>query len=138
MEDVQLMELAGRSAGSFRLCSLEVCISLDARKTSTEIAPWHHVKEEGEKGKDRCSPQKPGCNDGPDRSLLDEIKQHCADHVRYLPTLRQKYLGRLSVGQQKKVEYETIKRIMESRHASCRATGPPKAFGPYSFSERTW
>jgi exonuclease 3'-5' domain-containing protein 1 len=130
VHDIQLMENAARPAGQRRLLSgLNRCMELDAGLSFTERTGWKTVKENGVR---LFVPEKGGSYEVFNRRPLSlELLKYCANDVVYLPTLRSKYWGRLSVIWREEVLEEGRKRVRESQETGYKPNGSHKALGPW-------
>ncbi|KAI8943043.1 hypothetical protein NX059_001079 [Plenodomus lindquistii] len=127
--DIQLMELATRSASKRYLSGLAKCIERDLPMTPKERHDWKTCKERGVKLFDpKCGGSYAVFNLRP---LSPEIKEYCMQDVYLLPRLWLHYSLKLKPHWRKKVEDATLERIKLSQSANYNGKGSHKALGPW-------
>jgi exonuclease 3'-5' domain-containing protein 1 len=131
VQDVQLM--ACHTLGAHRLPGLQRCIRKDAGLDAKTREDWENTKTYGKR-----------CFLGGDYSQfavrpMDEwLQNYCANDVRWLPQLRQKYWQPLSAYEKKMVIFETEFRVKQSQAAVYQkhgALGPEWRWGEYGHPE---
>jgi exonuclease 3'-5' domain-containing protein 1 len=109
IQDIQLMENTSRSGtlwGKRLLHGLAKCIETDAPLSASEKQKWKDAKE---RALTLFAPEKGGSYELFDaRPLADDITGYCIQDVRFLPRLRDLYLGRLTQVWKSRVETETL------------------------------
>ncbi|KAL2017233.1 hypothetical protein VTK56DRAFT_2392 [Thermocarpiscus australiensis] len=134
VEDVQLMENAARRGRRAYLQGLERCITEVAPASDEEKKQWKEVKQAGIK---LFAPEKGGSYEVFNaRPLSVEIARYCVNDVRFLPQLRAIYWRRLSKGWRRRVEEETVNRVLVSQSEAWQPQAKENVFGPWEAPER--
>lgn len=134
VEDVQLMENASRLQSRRRfLNGLARCISRDAPISWEEREEWNEIKQQGV---DLFNPDRGGSYEVfNERPLTTEIKDYCVNDVRFLPQLRDKYLGMVCDYFKRSITAQTERRVRHSQHPLYDPHSEDKKYGPW---EREW
>jgi len=129
VEDVQLMEIAGRVPIRRQYLAGLAKLMLKSNIVSrSEANDWLLVKDAGLK---LFAPEKGGSFVVFDaRPLRPEIEAYCANDVRYLPRLHARYWNGLNGAWKYKVVAEAARRVAESQGPGYNPRGPDKAKGP--------
>ncbi|KAK5655309.1 hypothetical protein OQA88_5876 [Cercophora sp. LCS_1] len=130
IEDVQLMENAGRQFGNRDfIFGLDRCITRDLPITPAERAEWKEIKD---RGKALFAPEIGGSyavfNQRP---MAKDIERYCVNDVVLLPKLRNLYWQKLDVGWRWMVTVATAERVQESQSPSYQPQGESKRLSPW-------
>jgi len=127
--DIQLMELATRSFSKRHVNGLAKCMAQHVYMTTAERQTWVATKE---KGKKLFAPELGGNYEVFNvRPMLREIKEYCAQDVRFLPQLWKYYNDKMSPMWAVKVEAATKDRVKKSQAATFIGQGRHMALGPW-------
>ncbi len=130
VHDLQLLELATRSRAKDRVVGLGKCIRSDARLSTKVQKDWEAVKE---RGKALFSPEDGGSYEVFNiRPMLQDIIDYCAQDVVYLPILWNVYSQRIGKKWLKRVQQETVKRVLMSQAESYEPHGEHKVLSPWA------
>jgi exonuclease 3'-5' domain-containing protein 1 len=131
VEDVQLMENAGRDGAIWRkrfVSGLGRCIKNDT-VLDGDSKHWEDVQENGKK---LFAPERGGSYQVfNSRPLSADISSYCAHGVTFLPELRGKYWGKLNQEWKLRVGVETRARVASSQSKHYNPDGQDKALGPW-------
>lgn len=130
IQDVQLMENAGRPHGRKRLLNgLAKCIDRDLLLNTGAKQSWKANKD---RGLNLFHPDRGGSYEVFNvRPLREELKEYCVQDVLFLPALRNTYLSRLSPLWKQKVDVETRRRVLSSQASDYQPNNPNKSLGPW-------
>lgn len=130
IEDVQLMELATRTASKRLVNGLAKCIEGNPDIDHRERYAWRLVKDRGQRlfksGKD-------GYAIFDRRPLPEDVLEYCVQDVTFLPKLRDSYRANLCNASWRKIEEETLARIALSQSSSFNGKGRHMSLGPPSW-----
>ena len=130
IEDVQLMELATRSLSKRLVNGLAKCIENNSDIGYQEKRDWSAVKNRGQHlfktGKD-------GYAIFDRRPLPEDVQKYCVQDVAFLPKLRDSYRAKLCNAWWRKIQEETLARIVLSQSSSYNGRGRHMALGPPSW-----
>lgn len=132
IQDVQLMELAGRSGSKRLINGLSKCIEYESSMGYEKKREWREVKNRGRR---LFAPELGGSFAVFDhRPLTPEIIEYCAQDVQLLPDLRNVYRRKLCDAWWKKIAEETGARIRLSQSQNYNGKGRHMTLGPPSWS----
>ena len=127
--DVQLLKAATQPWAKW-LPGLRQCIEHDAQLSVNVLKDWQTVKANGRK---LFSAEHGGSYEVFNvRPLLQDIITYCAQDVVHLPILWSTYSAKLSKSWLKRVEAETVKRVMMSQAESYDPSGDYKVWSPWA------
>jgi exonuclease 3'-5' domain-containing protein 1 len=134
IEDLQLMELGGRSGSKRLIKGLAKAIEQDARLSAADSKAWKEVKDAGRK---LFAPELGGSFEVFDqRPLSAEVLKYSVQDVLYMPALRKNYLDQLTLVWKAKVEEEVIERIALSQSATFNGKGRHMAEGASAWQKK--
>lgn len=132
VQDLQLMEIAGRSGRRNYLNGLFRCVDRDCPLPYPRKQQWKESKELGAK---RFRPEEGGSYEVfNDRPLAKEIVAYCVEDVKLLPQLWRLYDSRLARAWRARVAVATEERIAFSQGDVYLGEGKHKALPPPGWS----
>ena len=130
VHDIQLLEVATRSWAKDRVAGLRKCIRSDARLATEVRQDWEAVKE---RGKALFAVEDGGSYEVFNiRPMLQDIVDYCAQDVVYLPVLWNVYSQKIGKKWLKRVQEETVKRVLMSQAESYEPHGEHKVLSPWA------
>ena len=130
VHDIQLLEVATRSWAKDRVVGLRQCIRSDARLTTRAQKDWEAMKA---RGKALFATEDGGSYEVFNiRPMLQDIIDYCAQDVVYLPVLWNVYSRKISKKWLKRVQEETVKRVLMSQAESYEPHGEHKVLSPWA------
>ena len=130
VHDIQLLEVATRSRAKDRVAGLGKCIRSDARLSTKVQRDCEAVKE---RGKALFRPEDGGSYEVFNiRPMLQDIIEYCAQDVVYLPILWNVYSQKIGKEWLKRVQQETVKRVLMSQAESYEPHGEHKVLSPWA------
>ena len=130
VHDIQLLEVATRSWAKDRVAGLRQCIRSDARLATKVRRDWEAVKE---RGKALFAAENGGSYEVFNtRPMLQDIVDYCAQDVVYLPVLWNVYSQKIGKKWLKRVQEETVKRVLMSQAESYEPHGEHKVLSPWA------
>ena len=129
VHDIQLLEVATRSRAKDRVVGLGKCIKFDARLTAEAQQDWEAIKGRGKalfNTKDGGSFEVFNT-----RPIPQDIVDYCAHDVVYLPVLWNVYSQKIGKKWLKRVQEETVKRVLMSQAESYDPHGEHKVLSPW-------
>ena len=134
VHDIQLLEVATRSWAKDRVVGLGQCIRSAAGLATEVQQDWEAMKE---RGKALFAAEDGGSYEVFNiRPMLQDIVDYCAQDVVYLPCLWNVYSQKISKRWLKRVQEETVKRILMSQAESYEPHGEHKVLSPWANTER--
>ncbi|ORY10439.1 ribonuclease H-like domain-containing protein [Clohesyomyces aquaticus] len=126
--DIQLMELATRTASKRCVNGLARCMERNLSMTFAERQVWVDTKEAGRK---LFAPERGGSYEVFNvRPMPDAIRKYCMQDVQYLPRLWQLYFSKMSAAWVASVEQEGRERVKLSQSSNFNGKGRHMALGP--------
>ena len=130
VHDIQLLEVATRSWAKDRVVGLRQCIRSDARLTNKVKKDWEAMKA---KGKALFATEDGGSYEVFNiRPMLQDIVHYCAQDVVYLPVLWNVYSQKIGKKWLKRVQEETVKRVLMAQAESYEPHGEHKVLSPWA------
>lgn len=130
VHDIQLLEVATRSWAKDRVAGLRQCIRSDARLATKVRRDWEAVKE---RGKALFAAENGGSYEVFNtRPMVQDIIDYCAQDVVYLPVLWNVYAQKIGKKWLKRVQEETVKRVLMSQAESYEPHGEHKVLSPWA------
>ncbi len=129
VQDIQLLENAGRPFNRRCVNGLAKCIEKDAMMTYSERSNWKAVKEEGRK---LFAPELGGSYEVFNtRPMAEEITKYCVQDVLFLPGLWSTYSAKVPAAWAEKVRLATLARVSLSQMVDYNGQGRHMALGPW-------
>ena len=130
VHDIQLLEVATRSWAKDRVLGLKNCIRSAAGLATEVQQDWEAMKE---RGKALFATEDGGSYEVFNiRPMLQDIVDYCAQDVVYLPCLWNVYSQKISKKWLKRVQEETVKRVLMSQAESYEPHGEHEVLSPWA------
>ncbi|KAL4808043.1 ribonuclease H-like domain-containing protein [Aspergillus unguis] len=131
VQDLQLMELAGRRGSKKYVSGLAKCIERDLSLSGVERRAWKERKDEIVRLLNAAKGAAGGYEVFDERPMPSIVREYCAADVVHLPALYKVYNQRMSRAWKAKMQAETDERVRLSQQQEYEANGKDKVLGPW-------